>query len=70
MLSLFYFLSDCEIAATSDLGQDKELAKKLYLQTIEILKKVTKLEIDEEHAEGDSDTDSELEMAMEMDMEA
>ncbi|KAM7361256.1 nazgul [Cochliomyia hominivorax] len=42
------YFNDCEIAASSDLAEDKELAKKLYMQTIQVLKKVTKLEIDKE----------------------
>ncbi|TMW40866.1 hypothetical protein DOY81_014054, partial [Sarcophaga bullata] len=40
------YFNDCEIAATSELGQDKALAKKLYMQTLEVLRKVTKLDID------------------------
>lgn len=38
--------SDCEIAPTSEAGQDKELAKKLYMQTIKTLQRVTKLSVD------------------------
>lgn len=40
--------SDCEIAPTSEAGQDKELAKKLYMQTIKTLQRVTKLSVDKE----------------------
>ncbi|XP_058988151.1 retinol dehydrogenase 13 isoform X1 [Musca domestica] len=40
------YFNDCEIAVSSPLGQDKELAKKLYQQTMRILKIATKLEID------------------------
>ncbi|XP_037816887.1 retinol dehydrogenase 13 [Lucilia sericata] len=47
------YFNDCEIAATIGLAQDKELAKKLYMQTIEVLKKVTKLEIDKAAIEED-----------------
>ncbi|XP_073817196.1 nazgul [Musca autumnalis] len=47
------YFNDCEIAVSSPLGQDKELAKKLYQQTIRNLKRVTKLEIDKEEQESE-----------------
>uniref|UniRef100_A0A1I8PVX2 Uncharacterized protein n=1 Tax=Stomoxys calcitrans TaxID=35570 RepID=A0A1I8PVX2_STOCA len=46
------FFNDCEVAASSPLGQDKELAKKLYQQTMQTLRKVTKLQIDKEELEA------------------
>ncbi|XP_001990247.2 retinol dehydrogenase 13 [Drosophila grimshawi] len=42
------YFNDCEIAPTSEAGQDKELAKRLYMQTIETLQRVTKLTVDKE----------------------
>ncbi|TDG49064.1 hypothetical protein AWZ03_004549 [Drosophila navojoa] len=42
------YFNDCEIAASSEAGQDKELAKRLYMQTIETLQRVTKLTVDKE----------------------
>ncbi|KAH8418047.1 hypothetical protein KR222_010946 [Zaprionus bogoriensis] len=42
------YFNDCEIAASSELGQDKELAKKLYMQSIKTLQRVTKLSVDKE----------------------
>ncbi|KAH8358973.1 hypothetical protein KR093_003614, partial [Drosophila rubida] len=42
------YFNDCEIAQTSEAGQDKELAKKLYMQTIKTLERVTKLTVDTE----------------------
>ncbi|XP_075144552.1 nazgul [Haematobia irritans] len=57
------FFNDCEIAQSSPLGEDKELAKKLYQQTIDTLKKVTKLEIDKEEQEQAVDTPSAKEEA-------
>ncbi|XP_030369318.1 retinol dehydrogenase 13 [Scaptodrosophila lebanonensis] len=42
------YFNDCEIAPTSEAGQDKELAKKLYMQTIKTLQRITKLTVDKE----------------------
>ncbi|XP_022211533.2 retinol dehydrogenase 13 [Drosophila obscura] len=42
------YFNDCEIATSSEAGQDKELAKKLYMQTIKTLESVTKLTVDRE----------------------
>ncbi|XP_061401106.1 retinol dehydrogenase 13-like [Musca vetustissima] len=47
------YFNDCEIAVSSPLGQDKELAKKLYQQTMRLLKAAAKLEIDKEEQENE-----------------
>ncbi|XP_062127085.1 LOW QUALITY PROTEIN: retinol dehydrogenase 13 [Drosophila sulfurigaster albostrigata] len=49
------YFNDCEIAPTSEAGQDKELAKKLYMQTIKTLERVTKLTVDTEACTMDAD---------------
>ncbi|XP_036677887.3 retinol dehydrogenase 13 [Drosophila suzukii] len=60
------YFNDCEIAESSETGQDKELAKKLYMQTIKTLESVTKLTVDRE-AYG---MDLELETGSELRLEA
>ncbi|XP_017102275.2 retinol dehydrogenase 13 [Drosophila bipectinata] len=42
------YFNDCEIAPGSEASQDKELAKKLYMQTVKTLESVTKLTVDKE----------------------
>lgn len=42
---MILFSSDCELAKTSQLGQDLEMAKRLYQQTVKELQQKTKLEI-------------------------
>ncbi|XP_037956233.1 retinol dehydrogenase 14-like [Teleopsis dalmanni] len=42
------YFNDCEIAASSEPGKDMELAKKLYMQTMQVLEKITKLQVSKE----------------------
>ncbi|XP_039231684.1 retinol dehydrogenase 13 [Drosophila yakuba] len=60
------YFNDCEIAESSVTGQDKELAKKLYMQTIKTLESVTKLTVDRE----EYGLDLQLEMESELRLEA
>ncbi|XP_034486464.1 retinol dehydrogenase 13 [Drosophila innubila] len=63
------YFNDCEIAATSEAGQDKELAKKLYMQTIKTLQRVTKLTVDREACTMETDKETETETKNEKEKE-
>ncbi|XP_043655550.1 retinol dehydrogenase 13 [Drosophila teissieri] len=64
------YFNDCEIAESSVTGQDKELAKKLYMQTIKTLESVTKLTVDREEYGLDLQLELESELRLEAPAEA
>ncbi|XP_068155974.1 retinol dehydrogenase 13 [Drosophila tropicalis] len=51
------YFNDCEIVPSSEAGQDKELAKRLYMQTIKTLERVTKLTVDKEAVTAGNQTE-------------